>query len=202
MFYHNQSGDHGLPHDPFKALVAPRPIGWISSLSKEGRANLAPYSFFNAISSKPDIVCFSSDGMKDSAANIRDTGEFVCNLASETLTDAMNMSSAPAPHGVDEFELAGLEKAASASVAPPRIAGIPAALECRLLQMVPLKSAQTGEGDYVLVIGEVVTTFIDEAYLTNGMFDTARARPIARLGYRDYSKLGELFSLDRPKWKG
>lgn len=202
MFYNNNRADHGLPHDPFKALVTPRPIGWISSLSADGLANLAPYSFFNAISSKPDMVCFSSDGMKDSAANIRETGEFVCNLAAEFLTDAMNMSSAPAPHGISEFELAGLETEASHVVAPPRIRGVPAALECRLHSMHALTSMETGRGDYVLVIGEVVATHIDDAYLKDGLFDTAAARPIARLGYRDYSKLGDLFSLDRPSWKG
>src|SRR5689334_11586567 len=134
-FYDPRKG-HGLPHDPFKAIVAPRPVGWISSLGTDGSVNLAPYSFFNGLNSNPPIVGSSSEGRKDSVRNIEATGEFVCNLVSAELAEAMNRTSAPVAHGVDEMALAGLERASSRLVRPPRVARSPAALECKLLQIV------------------------------------------------------------------
>ncbi|MCC0021389.1 MAG: flavin reductase family protein [Nitratireductor sp.] len=203
MFYETAKRDHGLPHDPFKAIVAPRPIGWISTLSARGEPNLAPYSFFNAISSSPDMVCFSSqNGTKDSISNIRETGEFVCNFAGEKQLDAMNASSASAPHGVNEFEIAGLEPLPCNLVSPSRVGGAPAALECRMTRIVDLSADGGPEGAYHLVIGEVIGIHIDEQYLTDGIFDLQKALPVTRLGYRDYSRLGEMFVLDRPSWKG
>lgn len=200
MFYETAKRDHGLPHDPFKAIVAPRPIGWISTLSANGAANLAPYSFFNAISGRPEMVMFSSEGEKDSIANIRETGEFVVNYLSETLVEAMNATSSPAPHGTDEFALAGLEKAACRMVRPPRVAAAFAALECRRTSLIALHDIDGRPTGAVMAIGQVVGVHIDEAVITAGMFDVAKARPVARLGYRDYMRAGEIFSMDRPSW--
>jgi flavin reductase (DIM6/NTAB) family NADH-FMN oxidoreductase RutF len=199
MFYETRSG-HGLPHDPFKAIVAPRPIGWISSLDAQGRVNLAPYSFFNAFSTHPPIVGFSSEGLKDSVSFIAETGEFVCNLATYDLREAMNATSAPLPRGESEFSHAGLGMEPSRLVKPPRVKGVPAALECRLVEIVPLR---TSDGDALparLVLGHVVGVHIDEAFLTaDGRFDTARARPIARCGYMDYAVVDSLFAIRRPR---
>jgi flavin reductase (DIM6/NTAB) family NADH-FMN oxidoreductase RutF len=199
MFYETRSG-HGLPHDPFKAIVAPRPIGWISSLDAQGRVNLAPYSFFNAFSTHPPIVGFSSEGLKDSVSFIAETGEFVCNLATYDLREAMNATSAPLPRGESEFSHAGLGMEPSRLVKPPRVKGVPAALECRLVEIVPLR---TSDGDALparLVLGHVVGVHIDDAFLTaDGRFDTARARPIARCGYMDYAVVDSLFAIRRPR---
>ncbi len=202
MHYDPRTGQHGLKHDPFKALVTPRPIGWISTISRDGIPSLAPYSFFNAISDRPPMVMFSSAGRKDSLTNIEDTGEFVCNLASHALCDAMNMSSAAVRHSVDEFQLAGLGMAASLQVKPPRVAEAPAALECRLWRIQPLPAPE-GQTDpaYWLVIGEVVGVYIDDRYLRDGLFDVAAVQPLARLGYMDYSFVSEasMFTLNRPR---
>ncbi len=200
MFYETARKNHGLPFTPFKALVAPRPIGWISTLSVDGRTNLAPYSYFNAVSSDPDMVVFSSHGWKDSVENIDKTGEFVCNYVGEDFTNAMNASSAAAPHGTSEFDLAGLEPEASSMVKPPRIRSIPAALECRSTDIIELKDIHGNRGEHYMVIGQVVGIYIDDDYITNGRFDVAKARPITRLGYKDYASFGELFELDRPSW--
>jgi len=202
MFYEPPKGDHNLPFSPFKALVAPRPIGWISTLSKNGVANLAPYSFFNAVASAPDMVMFSSQEWKDSIENINNTGEFVCNYVSAEMTDAMNASSVSAPHEVDEFEIAGLAKAQSKTVNPPRIEGIPAALECRMTQIIDLKDVEGNSSNHFMVIGQVLGIYIDDAYITNGRFDVAKARPLTRLGYMDYQHFGEIFELARPNWQG
>jgi flavin reductase (DIM6/NTAB) family NADH-FMN oxidoreductase RutF len=198
MFYDTERYDHGLPHDPLKAIIAPRPIGWISSLDLQGRVNLAPYSFFNAFSTRPPIVGFSSEGYKDSVAFVEEAREFVCNLATWDLRDAMNASSAPLPRGVSEFEHAGLEQEASRLVKPPRIKGIAAALECRLVDVVRMKTSDGRELPARLVLGHVVGVYIDERFIKNGLFDTAAARPIARCGYHDYAVVDELFSLVRP----
>ncbi len=198
MFYDTVRYDHGLPHDPMKAIVAPRPVGWISSLDSQGRVNLAPYSFFNAFSSRPPIVGFSSEGYKDSVAFIEETREFVCNLATWDFRDAMNASSAPLPRGVSEFAHAGLEQEPSRLVKPPRIKGVAAALECRLVEVVRLK---TSDGELLqahLVLGHVVGVYIDDRFIKDGRFDTAGAKPIARCGYHDYAVVTELFSLVRP----
>lgn len=190
---------HGLPHDPVKAIVAPRPIGWISSVDREGRVNLAPYSFFNVFSSAPPILIFGSEGRKDSLSNIEATGEFVYNLATRALAEAMNLTSGVFPPETDEFEVAGLEKIASDAVSPPRVAASPAAMECRLLEIKPLVDLDGNRLERELVIGQVVRVHIDPDYLTDGLFDIAKAGTIARCGYRgDYVEAGEPFEMLRP----
>ena len=198
-FYEPRLG-HGLPHDPFKAIVAPRPIGWISTVDNEGRVNLAPYSFFNAFCDTPPIVGFSSSGRKDSQRNAEATGEFVANLATMRQAEAMNLTSAPLPNGVDEMAFAGLAAAPSRVVRPPRVADAPAALECRLLMTVPLKDLEGRATPNTLILGQVVGVHIDPAYLKDGLFATAGARPIARCGYRgDYAEVERLFEMLRPQ---
>ena len=197
MFYEPKSG-HGLPHDPFKAIVTPRPIGWISTVDEEGRCNLAPYSFFNAISSGPPMVAFSSEGLKDTVRNIKATGEFVYNLAIAALADGMNRSSAPGGPEVDEFTLAGLATAPSRIVRPPRVADTAAALECKVMQVIHLHDLDGQDTHRHLVLGQVVGVHIADAYLKDGFFDTARAEPLARCGYRDYASVKTLFQMTRP----
>ena len=197
-FYEPRNG-HGLPHDPFKAILAPRPIGWISSLDAQGRVNLAPYSFFNGFGSNPPIVGFTSEGRKDSLANVEATGEFVCNLVSRPLAEAMNLTAAPLPSGTDEMAFAGLEAAASRCVRPPRVALSPAALECRLLQVVEIRDLAGAPTGGHLVLGQVVGVHIDPSYLKDGIFDTAAARTVARCGYRGaYAEVDQLFEMIRP----
>jgi flavin reductase (DIM6/NTAB) family NADH-FMN oxidoreductase RutF len=200
MFYRPGTDPHGLAHNPFKALVAPRPIGWISSLDAEGRVNLAPYSFFNAVADSPPMVIFSNSGSKagetgakDSVTGIRATGEFVCNVVPLALRDAMNATSAELPRDVDEFEHAGLAKAPCRVVAPPRVAAAPAALECRLWRIVELPGAAN-----VLVIGEVVGVHVANSVIVDGKVDVTLYQPLARLGYRDYAAVSEVFALARP----
>lgn len=197
MFYEPSAG-HGLPYDPFKAIVAPRPIGWISTIDMSGCPNLAPYSFFNAISSRPPMVVFSSEGMKDSSKNAKIMGEFVYNLATLPLAQAMSDSSASLPHGESEFEAAGLEMAPSRLVSPPRVAASPAALECRVAHFTELHDLEGNATDRFLVIGQVVGVHIDESFLREGRFDTAAAQVLARCGYRDYSVVQRVFELLRP----
>lgn len=197
MFYETDENRHGLKRDPFKALVAPRPIGWISSLSACGIANLAPYSFFNAISDVPPFVMFSSAGRKDSLTNIEATGEFVCSLATYDLKDQMNRSSAAVGPEVDEFELAGLTPAPCKLVSPPRVAESPVAFECRHFKTLPLPGKDGGEG-YIVIIGQVVGIHLDEAVIVDGKVDVTKLRPIARLGYMDYAVVDAVFSMDRP----
>ena len=198
MFLDPNDRDSGLPHRPLKALVAPRPIGWISSLSHDGRANLAPYSFFNLVCDTPAMVMFATTGHKDSFFNVTATGEFVWNLVTQDLSDAMNRSAATVPSDIDEFKLAGVTKAASQTVKPPRVAEAKAALECVVDQFIPLKSNIEGV-DNSLVLATVTQIYIQDDSLTDGMFDTQRARPLARLGYRDYSVVDRTFELERPK---
>jgi flavin reductase (DIM6/NTAB) family NADH-FMN oxidoreductase RutF len=199
MFYATDKPDHGLPHDPFKAIVAPRPIGWITSMSRKGDINLAPYSFFNGVSTRPPIVCFSSEGRKDSVAFAEETGEFVCNLATWDLRFAMNDTSAPFPRGVDEMLAAGLTPAPSRLVKPPRVAQAPCAMECKLLQIVTLNDVDGRALDRHVVFGQVVGVYIDERFIKDGLLDTAAMRPIARCGYADYSVVEEVFSMTRPE---
>jgi flavin reductase (DIM6/NTAB) family NADH-FMN oxidoreductase RutF len=197
MFYEPRLG-HGLPHDPFKAIVAPRPIGWISTLDAEGRPNLAPYSFFNAVHSRPAMLCFTSETMKHSAANAIATGEFVFNLCTRPLFDAMNISSGALAAGESEFEAAGLETAPCRIVKAPRVAASPASLECRVAQSFQLKDASGRALEGWMIIGEVVGVHIDEAYLRDGRFDTLAATPLARCGYRDYAAVTDMFEALRP----
>ena len=197
-FYEPRKG-HGLPHDPFKAIVAPRPIGWISSIDGQGRVNLAPYSFFNAFSSRPPIVGFSSESWKDSVRNVEETGEFVCSLVSRDLAEAMNVTAAPVAAGVDEMKLAGLDAAPSRMVRPPRVARAIAALECRKTAVMRLSDVNGKELETWLVLGEVVGVHMNEAFLRDGRFDTAAARPVARCGYAgDYAEVTSLFEMIRP----
>jgi flavin reductase (DIM6/NTAB) family NADH-FMN oxidoreductase RutF len=193
---------HGLLHDPFKAIVAPRPIGWISTLSADGVPNLAPYSFFNAIGDAPPMIAFSSSGRKDSLINAEATRAFVWNMATRPLAEQMNRSSAPVGPEVDEFALAGLETAPSRLVAPPRVAQSPAALECRVTAITQLHDLDRRALDQWLVIGQVVAVHIRCEYLKDGLFDTAAAHPILRAGYRaDYAEIGPdaMFQMVRPK---
>jgi len=202
MFYDPRSEPHGLPHDPFLALVAPRPIGWISTLSRDGVRNLAPYSFFNAFSTRPYIVGFSGTGRKDSVANAEETGAFAVNVASDDLRLPMNRSSAAVPPDVDEFALAGLTPAPCRSIAAPRVAEAHAVLECVHLQTIPLAGAAGGPPRSFLVLGEVVGIHLDEAILTAGLVDAAKLRPLARLGYMDYAVVDEVFAMPRPPATG
>lgn len=197
-FYEPRLG-HGLPHDPFKAIVAPRPIGWISTIDANGHVNLAPYSFFNAFCDTPPIVGFSSSGRKDTQRNVEATGEFVANLATKKQAEAMNQTSAAVPAEVNEMELAGLAGAPSRLVKPPRVADAPAALECKLLMVLPLKDLDGRPTPNTLILGQVVGVHIDKAFLRDGVFDMALARTIARCGYRgDYAEVSSLFEMLRP----
>lgn len=197
MFYEPKNG-HGLPHDPFRAIVAPRPIAWISTLDAAGRPNLAPYSFFNAFAGSPPIVGFSSEGLKDSLANIQETGEFVVNLVSAELAYPMNVTSKSLPRGVDEFEIAGLTGLPSRLVKPMRVEGAPAALECRLLSSQALVDLDGRTLNRWLTLGQVVGIHIEDSFLKDGLFDTAGARLLARCGYFDYVAVDEVFQLRRP----
>ena len=203
MFYATAERDRTkLPHDPFKAIVAPRPIGWISTRALDGRINLAPYSFFNGFSSVPPIVGFSSEGWKDSASFAKESGEFVANLATHDLRGPMNKTSAPFPRGDNEFARAGLTMAKCRLVAAPRVAESPAALECKVVDVVEIKSLSGVLTGAVLTLGEVVGFHIDERLLRDGRFDTARAHPLARCGYQDYATVEEVFAMARPTGGG
>lgn len=183
-FYEPATG-HRLPHDPFKAIIAPRPIGWVSTLSASGIPNIAPYSFFNAVSDTPPMILFSSSGAKDSLTNVEMTGEFVWNMVTRALAEAMNATSALVPPEIDEFTLAGLASAPSRVVAPPRVSASPASLECRLLRIVELHDLDGQQTGSTLVIGQVVGVHIRRTFLRDGLFDTGAAHPIMRAGYRD-----------------
>ncbi len=201
--YQPQQG-HRLPHDPFKAIIAPRPIGWISSMDSAGRVNLAPYSFFNAFSEFPPIIGFSSSGRKDSQSNIEATGEFVWNLATRPLAAQMNLTSAAVRHETNEFELAGLEPAPSMLVKPPRVAASPASFECKVTDILPIRNLAGRPTHNTLILGQVVAVHIHTDYLTaDGLFDMTRARTIARCGYlADYAEVAELFEMHRPSGGG
>jgi flavin reductase (DIM6/NTAB) family NADH-FMN oxidoreductase RutF len=201
MFYAAKDG-HGLPHDPFKAIVAPRPIGWISALSARGELNLSPYSYFNAVSARPPVVMFSSEGHKDAVAFIEQTGEFTCSLVTKALDQQMNLTSAPLPRGTSEYDYSGLATAPSRLVKPPRVAASPTALECKLLSIQELKDLDGRATDRWIVLGQVVGVFIDDRFLKDGLFDTAMAQPIARCGYHDYAVVDKVFSIVRPKGAG
>lgn len=199
-FYEPRLG-HGLPHDPFNAIVAPRPIGWISSRSGAGQLNLAPYSFFNAFNYTPPLVGFSSIGFKDTVRNVLETGEFVWNLTTRDLAEAMNQTCAPVPPEVNEFELAGLTPAASRVVSVPRVAESPVAFECRKTQSIQLQGADGELIDSWLVLGEVVAVHIAHHLLKDGIYDTAAAGHVARGGGpADYFTIGpeQLFKMRRP----
>ena len=201
---HYEADDRTLPHNPFKALIAPRPIGWITSLSAAGALNLAPYSFFNAIADNPEMVAFSSGGRKDALTFAEEGGEFVCSFANYALKDAMNRTSAPLPRGENEMAFAGLTPAPSRRVRPPRVAEAPAAIECKWLRTVPLAPLGGGEPGYFLVIGQVVSIYVDDRFVSGGRVDTAAMRPIMRGGYFDYFAVGpeQRFEMRRPEGGG
>lgn len=194
--------DHGLPYNPFKAIVAPRPIGWISSVNKDGVANLAPYSFFNAISEIPPMVGFSASpgehGDKDSLINVRDTGEFVVNIVSKAQINEMSASSAPLANGESEFDFAGLTPEPSSLVKAPMVKDAPCKLECKLWDIIALPEMPDGRRNN-WVMGTVIGIHIDEAVLTDGKVDVLKYNPTARLGYKDYAIIEDVFELDRPK---
>jgi flavin reductase (DIM6/NTAB) family NADH-FMN oxidoreductase RutF len=198
MFYDTRDGSRTLPHDPFKAIVSPRPIGWIGSISAKGEVNLAPYSFFNGVHSKPNLVMFASESFKDSVANIQETGEFVCSLATWDLREEMNVTSAPMPRGQNEMDRARLKPAPSQLVKPPRVADSPCALECKMTQLLQLKDADGRDVDGYVVFGRVIGVYIDDRYIKDGRLDTAAMKPIARCGYDEYAVVERMFAMTRP----
>lgn len=199
MFYETGKNDHGLPHDPFQgAIVAPRPIGWISSMSANGDANLAPYSFFNGICSRPPILMFSSEGSGTRSLSSARPGKFVCNLATWDLRDAMHLTSAPLARSVNEMEKAGLEAAPSRLIKPPRVAASPCALECVMLQIIQVEDLERRQLDCHVVFGQVVGVHIDDRYLRDGILDTVAMRPLARCGYPDYLVADTEFKMRHP----
>lgn len=213
MFYETSSQSReyfktfGLSFNPFKALVVPRPIGWVSSIDGDGIANLAPFSYFNAVSSDPPMVYFAANGTheadggeKDTLRNVRETGEFVCNLATFALQRQMNDSATPAPRWIDEFDAAGVKKLPSRLVKVPRVAESPVHFECKLFQLVELPVDPKNKKRNVIAIGHVLGVHIDDALVVDGRVDILKARPIARLGYLDYTVVESKFALDRPKW--
>jgi flavin reductase (DIM6/NTAB) family NADH-FMN oxidoreductase RutF len=200
LFYEPDRRDRAiLPHDPFKAFIAPRPIGWVSTVGPEGELNLAPYSFFNAVCDSPPMLAFSSDGPKDSATFAGGRGEFVWNMPTWELREAMNQTSASVPRGTDEFALAGLATAPSRLVAPPRVAATPCALECRVVHELELRDVDGRPVDQHLVVGQVVGVHVDERFIVGGVVDLVALRPIARCGCRGaYTVLESLFEMRRP----
>ena len=198
MHYQPGVANPAFRHDPFLALVVPRPIGWISTLSAAGVVNLAPYSFFNAVSGSPPMVMFSSSTPKDSRRNAESRGEFVANLATFDLRHAVNLTSAALLPEESEADLAGLELAPSRLIATPRVRRAPIALECRYVKTVLLQALDGSVMQSALVIGQVVSAFIDDELIVEGMVDLSRIGVLSRLGYLDYGVLGNIFSLPRP----
>lgn len=199
MFYTTDTNQHGLSHDPFKAIVTPRPIGWIGSKGRDGSINLSPYSFFNAVSDRPKLVMFSSTGRKDSARNVEETGVFTANLVSRGLVEKMNHSSISVPYGTNEFALAGLTAEPGRLVDAPYVGEAFAVLECRVTEIMQPKGLDGQPTENVMVFGQVVGIHIDEAIIRDGRLDMALARPVARMGYMDYSEGSDVFELVRPK---
>ena len=202
IFYQpGRHAEHGFRHDPFKAFIAPRPIGWISTVDRNGRGNLAPYSFFNAMAAAPPVVVFGTatkaDGsVKDSQRNIEETGEFALSVVSEALKDAMNTTAAHLPHGDDEMTAGHIEGAPCRLVRALRVARSPVALECRYLQTVKLPGK--GHAGNYAIFGEVIGIHVDPSVVVDGMVDIRRYRPLARLGYHDYTVVSETFAMTRP----
>ncbi|GEO83234.1 MULTISPECIES: flavin reductase family protein [Alphaproteobacteria] len=199
MFYDTTSNAHGLAHDPFKAIVAPRPIGWIGTKGRDGAFNLSPYSFFNAVSDRPKIVMFSSSGRKDTLRNATETGVFTVNYVSANLVGAANASSAAVPYGTDEFSLSGLTPVMGQLVDAPLVGEAYAGLECRVTEIHTLRTVDGTLSDSHAVFGQVVGIHIDEKVIRGGRFDVALARPVTRLGYMDYAEVQPVFELLRPK---
>ena len=199
MFYTADTNRHGLSHDPFKAIVSPRPIGWIGSKGSDGSINLAPYSFFNAISDRPKLVMFSSAGLKHSQRNAIETGEFTCNFVSRNLVEKMNISSAAVDYGVDEFALSGLTARKGELVDAPYVAEAFAVLECKVTETLVPKSLTGENSENIMILGPVIGIHIDETIIRDGRLDMAIARPVARMGYMDYSEGSDVFEMFRPQ---
>ena len=199
MFY-KADGPHGLAHDPFKAIVSPRPIGWIGTRGRDGSVNLAPYSFFNAISERPKMVMFSSLGRKDSQRNCEETGVFTASLVSRDLADEMNRTAVDSPYGESEFTYAGLETAEAELIDAPYVARSWATLECRVTEVFQPRTLDGSQSSNWLVFGQVVGIHIRDEVLKDGVIDMGKANPVARLGYMDYTDSGNLFSMTRPRW--
>ena len=205
MFFRpGEHKDHGLPHNPFKSLVVPRPIGWISSLAGDGTLNLAPFSYFNAVADDPPIVLFSPSGrqrddwIKDTLRNVEETGEFVTNMATWDLREQMNQTSAAVGPEVDEAALAGLEMVPSNFVKPPRVAASPVQMECKYIKTVEFPTNRA-EGRCYVCFGEVIGIHIDDAVIDEkGQVDVTRFKPIARLGYMEYATVEKVFIMNRP----
>jgi len=203
MFYEPPKNDHGMANDPFKALVVPRPIGWITTVNARGEVNLAPFSFYNGVSDAPPMVMFCPGGSygnspaKHSLLNVKATGEFVVNMVSEKLKEAMNATAAPVEMGVNEMKLAGLEPVPSRLVKPPRVAASPVALECKLFQVVDLPS-DGSDTPYAVVIGTVLGIHIDDSIIKDGRIDTLAYKPVARLGYSEYTTVDNVWRMRRP----
>ena len=201
LHYYEPRNGHGLKHDPFNAIIAPRPIGWISSRDAKGNVNLAPYSFFNGFCYKPPIIGFSSTSWKDSVANMQETGEFVWNLATMDLAQQMNATAAHLAHDVSEFAIAGLTPAPCKIVKAPRVAESPVSFECEVAQIVQLQGADGVKANAWLTLGEVVAVHIDKAMIKDGVYQTALARPIVRAGRKgDYFVIRQdaMFEMTRP----
>jgi flavin reductase (DIM6/NTAB) family NADH-FMN oxidoreductase RutF len=197
MFYEPGKKNHGLPHDPFTAIVGPRPIGWITSMSPKGEVNLAPYSFFSCVSSDPPMVMFASEGRKDTINLVEETGEFVCNLAVWDLRQEVKESSWRFPRGMNEMEVTGLQAAPSMLVKPPRIKASPCALECKWLNTLRLLDIEGNPAPRFIAFGQVIGIHIDERFIKDGLLDTAAMKPILRAGYHDYfvATAGTRFSI-------
>ena len=202
MFYEPAKRNHGHAHDPLLAIVAPRPIGWITSLSAKGAVNLAPYSYFNIFSVRPALVGFSSNGRKDTLTNVEETGEFVCNLAVQSLMQQVNLTSAPLARGRDEMEFAGLDPAPSLLVRPPRVAASPCALECRWTETIHLKNHHGIRGQNFLVLGEVLGVHVDEKFVVDGRVGITTMHSLARCGYMDYTWVESVVHVPRPDSSG
>ena len=201
LHFYEPANGHGLRHDPFNAIIAPRPIGWISSRDANGHLNLAPYSFFNAFSSRPPIIGFASSSWKDSVANVQETKEFCWNLATMALAKQMNETAAHVAHDVSEFTISGLTAVPSRLVNVPRVAESPVSFECRLSEIIQLKGANGEKAQAWLTLGEVVAVHIDKALIKDGVYRTELAHPIARAGRRgDYFEMTPeaMFEMTRP----
>lgn len=200
MIFYEIGNGHGLPHNPLKAIIAPRPIGWIGTRSRNGCVNLAPYSFFNMIADTPPLVMFSSAGKKDSVSFIEETGVFTVSAVGDRLKQQMNISSIDAPRGTSEFEYSGLATAPGQLVEAPFVKEAYAALECEAVEIKQLRDRSGNLSENYMVIGEVVAVHLDENVLTNGLVDIKKARPVSRLGYMDYATTEEVYQMFRPKW--
>jgi flavin reductase (DIM6/NTAB) family NADH-FMN oxidoreductase RutF len=201
LYYYEPVNGHGLKHDPFNAIIAPRPIGWISSCDARGHVNLAPYSFFNAFNYRPPLIGFSSTSRKDTVSNIQETGEFVWNLATMALAQAMNQTSATVPHEINEFTISGLTEVPSRLVKPPRVLESPVSFECKLAQIIQLQGADGRKVEAWLTLGEVVAVHIDKRLIKDGIYQTALAHPIMRAGRMgDYFEVTPeaMFEMPRP----